>query len=466
MERLALDPGERQHAAKRRPDARRPGDRERGAGDDRTAAPGPREQRLDVPLAVQAVDEHRRDEQHAHHDQQHRADVGQELLVLAKPAAQRGRREAEQDEDGGERRDEQQARGQHLAPVGAGELVGLEPGDRGEVAGHQRQHAGGHERDEAGDEGDRNVGAGDRIVQVGRPGRVQLSAAASRRRCSAASGCSGPSSVKIATITLRSRSRRSGSSSAVIADWSSSRAFAGSSASQAANASLRSVGAAAVARSGGLELEARQETAGHEVALGVVRQQGPRLVAVAARDQQPPERHRGGRVAGVVLERGAQRGLVAARGQAVGLGGEEGVEELLDAGRGEGAGELARELAVAKRLDRRDALHAEGLREHLVRVHVDLRELDLAAAGADRVLERGTELAAGAAPLGPEVDDDRDLARALDHAGLEIGLGDVVDHRFEGIERARWRRRVMSPWAGGSSSPIMGAWTTRSAASS
>ena len=54
-----------------------------------------------------------------------------------------------------------------------------------------------------------------------------------------------------------------------------------------------------------------------------------------------------------------------------------------------------------------------------------------AVAGLDRRLERRGQLAARATPLGPEVDEDRNLARALDHALLEIGLCDVVDHRSE-----------------------------------
>ena len=39
----------------------------------------------------------------------------------------------------------------------------------------------------------------------------------------------------------------------------------------------------------------------------------------------------------------------------------------------------------------------------------------------------GAELAAGTAPLGPEVDDDRQLRRALDDLGFEGRLVDVDD---------------------------------------
>ena len=53
-----------------------------------------------------------------------------------------------------------------------------------------------------------------------------------------------------------------------------------------------------------------------------------------------------------------------------------------------------------------------------LRVGVHLGQLDLALALRDRRLERRAEHAAGAAPLGPEVDHHGDLARALDHARL------------------------------------------------
>ena len=70
----------------------------------------------------------------------------------------------------------------------------------------------------------------------------------------------------------------------------------------------------------------------------------------------------------------------------------------------------------------------EGGGEALVGVRVDLRERDLALALGDRLLEHRRELAARAAPRGPEVDDDRQLARALDDVLLEGGLGGVEDH--------------------------------------
>ena len=71
---------------------------------------------------------------------------------------------------------------------------------------------------------------------------------------------------------------------------------------------------------------------------------------------------------------------------------------------------------VPERLDRRDALDAEERLELRVAVDVDLGQLDLARARGHRALQHRRELLAGAAPLGPEVDDDRQLRRARDHA--------------------------------------------------
>ena len=59
----------------------------------------------------------------------------------------------------------------------------------------------------------------------------------------------------------------------------------------------------------------------------------------------------------------------------------------------------------------------------------------LPLARVDGLLEHGRELAAGAAPGGPEVDDDRQLLGALDDVLLEGGLGGVEDHpsRLPGV---------------------------------
>ena len=91
------------------------------------------------------------------------------------------------------------------------------------------------------------------------------------------------------------------------------------------------------------------------------------------------------------------------------------------------ADELVDDAAVLERLDGRDALDAEGLRDARVGVRVELGQHDLAARGPGPPARARREQPARAAPRGPEVDDDRDALRALDHLGLERVLGDVDD---------------------------------------
>ena len=124
--------------------------------------------------------------------------------------------------------------------------------------------------------------------------------------------------------------------------------------------------------------------------------------------------------------------------QRVGLGGHDPVEEALDLGRRQRADELVDDLAVLERLDGRDRLDPEGLREARVGVGVDLDELDLAGALVDGLLDHGPERAARAAPLGPEVDDHGLLVRALDDVALE-GLFSGVDGHAARIVRMDFR---------------------------
>ena len=120
--------------------------------------------------------------------------------------------------------------------------------------------------------------------------------------------------------------------------------------------------------------------------------------------------------------------LVAGREQRVGGLGHEPLDEALDDGRRLRAGELVDELAVAERLDVRDALDAVAARDVRVRVDVDLDELDGAVGGVHGALDHGRELVTRAAPLGPEVDEHRHAARALDDRLLESCLVDVDRH--------------------------------------
>ena len=308
------------------------------------------------------------------------------------------------------------------------DLLDPDAGDHGQVAGDQRQHARGDERDQAGDEGDRNVRSADWVHAGSTGARSSISSAPpqgddgararardrrrARRRCR-------PSPARI-------RSRRSGSVASAIASWSDSSAAAKSPASQAANAAS-SRGPPASSPFG---RESRARAARPSA------RKSPRSGSSSSRaasgspraSSSLPSPAAATSMAGIELERPAQRGLVSLRGELVGRRGDERVEPGLDLGRRDRSGELGDHLPVAKRLHRRDALDPEAGREALIRVDVDLRQLDLAGALGDRGLERRAELAARPAPLGPEVDDDRQLAGAIDHLGDEAGFAHILDH--------------------------------------
>ena len=346
--------------------------------------------------------------------------------MLVEGLTQARGRQPQGDEDGGERGDEEQARHQDPPPVGLGELVGSDPADDREVARYERQHARRDERDDAGAERGEEPNVPDAGAAGDREHGVYARAVARRRRCARASGCSAPSSVKIATITFRRASRRSVSGSLVIAPCRASRAGSDSPASQSSNA-LASEGG----RIGGLEAGSRGEAVRDEVALEPV-EEGEGLVEIAAGDEDLPELGRGLGVPGVGVERRAQRRLVAGRGQPLGLGGDETVQEGVDLRRRDRTGELGGHLAVAKGLHGRDPADAERGGERLVAVDVDLGELDGAFALGDRALQGGRERPARAAPGRPEVDDDGKLRASA--------------RRREPRSRAPPRHRRRWPW--------------------
>ena len=91
-------------------------------------------------------------------------------------------------------------------------------------------------------------------------------------------------------------------------------------------------------------------------------------------------------------------------------GAEQGVDEGRDAGRGLDSNELVHDPPVPEGLDGGDPPDAVLGGERLIRVDVDLGELDVAVAVCDLTLEHGRERAARAAPRSPEVDDHGHLA--------------------------------------------------------
>ena len=193
----------------------------------------------------------------------------------------------------------------------------------------------------------------------------------------------------------------------------------------------------AVATLLGLELDAGEDPGGEEVVLeGAQHVSG--LIVLVPRDQQASQL-RGGVGAGrIELERAAKGLLVVSGGEQLRLGRRETIEEGRDLRRRDGAGELGGDLAVLEGLDGGDALNLKARGELLVGVDVDLGELHLALALRRFGLQGRPELAARAAPLGPEVDDHGHLVGALEHVLGESILVDVVNHA-QSLESARAR---------------------------
>ena len=238
------------------------------------------------------------------------------------------------------------------------------------------------------------------------------------RRDSRASGCSTPSWSSTPTTARRRSSRRSSRESA-IAPISASSPRCCSPSSSAANASRSS--SSCSSRSRAASPSAANEP-GNSARIASASSRSPRA------SQDPRQRDAGVGATRLQLERAAQVRLGARGDQRVGLRGQQRVEEARDHGGRLRAGELGIDAAVLERLHRRDALDPERGREARVGLGVDLGQRELAGALGDRLLEHRGELAARAAPRGPEVDDDRQLLRALDHLLFEIGLGGVEDH--------------------------------------
>ena len=94
-------------------------------------------------------------------------------------------------------------------------------------------------------------------------------------------------------------------------------------------------------------------------------------------------------------------------------------------GLGNGTDEGIDDLAVLQREDRGDGLHLEGRGHAGVGVYIDLHQRHLALRRGHHPLEDGAQRAARTAPLGPQVDHDRDLGGAVEHIAFEGVIGDV-----------------------------------------
>src|SRR6202000_342697 len=62
-------------------------------------------------------------------------------------------------------------------------------------------------------------------------------------------------------------------------------------------------------------------------------------------------------------------------------------------------------------------------------VDIELHDLDLLAHRASDFVERGSDHAAGAAPFGPEVDDDRPWR--VQHLSFEIGVRNLANGHWD-----------------------------------
>jgi pimeloyl-ACP methyl ester carboxylesterase len=159
-------------------------------------------------------------------------------------------------------------------------------------------------------------------------------------------------------------------------------------------------------------------------------------------DQDAGERNRGLGPRRLELDSATQRSLVTGGGEPLCLGGNERIEKRLDRRSRLCADELCDELAVAKGLDRGNALDVERTRKLGVGIGVDLGEDDFLLARGSRRLEQRSELLAGATPRRPEVNDNRHLARALDHLALEAELANVDDRHRYSVRSAAMEREI------------------------
>src|SRR5215218_904310 len=194
-------------------------------------------------------------------------------------------------------------------------------------------------------------------------------------------------------------------------------------------------GGKAGGRVGGLGGQAGAGQQDRHLGVGLDRaEQLDRLGRAALAQGQIDQAGPGGQVVGVLLQDLAPAGgglggvEVGRRGRGpVGVAGQQGLDEPLDDGGGLGADELVDQAAPGERLHRRDALDLEGHGQPLVLADIDPGQDDLAAVALHRPLQHRGQGVAGAAPVGPEVDQHGDGLGTFKHLGLEGGLGDVID---------------------------------------
>jgi len=113
-------------------------------------------------------------------------------------------------------------------------------------------------------------------------------------------------------------------------------------------------------------------------------------------------------------------------------------DEALDLAFRQGADEAVHRPALEEGIDRGDRLDAHLRRQLLVLVDVDLDQAHGALGLGHRLLQRRTQLLAGAAPGRPEIDDDRHLLGGVDDVRHEA-LGVAVLDQGPGPGGTGWR---------------------------
>lgn len=139
--------------------------------------------------------------------------------------------------------------------------------------------------------------------------------------------------------------------------------------------------------------------------------QRDRVLQVLLRERDLPSRQRGARLAQLPF----------------GGVGDEFLEEGADGAFRLRADELRYGPAVGEGDDERNRARAELRGKLRALVGVDLDELPVPAGFALELLERRAQRLAGAAPRGPEVDEDGNFPRSLEDFAFERGKGGI-DH--------------------------------------
>ncbi len=115
------------------------------------------------------------------------------------------------------------------------------------------------------------------------------------------------------------------------------------------------------------------------------------------------------------------------------LGGHQSVEKASEERLGLHADELVHDPTVAQAEDGRDAADPERAGDLGGLLGIHLRQQEATAVLLGEPLQQGAEQPARAAPGGPEIDDDRDLAGTLDDVPLEVRRVGLDQGRILGV---------------------------------